>query len=141
MDKPDNASTPPVLSIERTFWEKASILACRSAPPAGKGGSRALLPALRRHGGTGKSEYCATALELDDLRARVIAHKMVFFPAAWAHSETAVRGTFRLIPPAGRREALSRDYAAMRDMFFRDPLPWTEILDVLADLESRINSP
>ena len=51
-----------------------------------------------------------------------------------------MRGTFRLIPPANRRGALSRDYAAMRDMFFRDPLPWNEILDVLADLEKRINA-
>jgi len=137
----DGASTLPVLSIERTFWEKASILHAEAHRPQEK----AVPERYSRHyadmAALAQSAYCARALELDDLRARVIAHKMVFFPAAWAHSETAVRGTFRLIPPADRREVLSRDYAAMRDMFFREPLPWNEILDVLVDLERRINSP
>jgi hypothetical protein len=28
----------------------------------------------------------------------------------------------------------------MQEMFFRQPLAWSEVLDVLADLEKRINA-
>jgi len=44
------------------------------------------------------------------------------------------------MPQKERAEVLASDYAEMRDMFFQEPPPWNEILDVLADLERRINS-
>ena len=87
-----------------------------------------------------KSESASGALERDDLRARVVAHKSVFFPAAWAKYETAMPGTFRLLPPKERVSELARDYSSMQEMFFRQPLAWSEVLDVLADLEKRINA-
>ncbi len=137
---PDAATTLPVLGIERTFWEKASILHAEFHRPADK----AIPGRYSRHyadmAALAASEWCAEALRRDDLRARVVAHKLVFFPAVWAQTETAVPGTFRLVPPEGRREALARDYAAMREMFFREPLPWEGILDVLGKLEARINA-
>ena len=62
-----------------------------------------------------------------------------------AHTETAVPGTFRLMPQKERSEILARDYAQMRDMFFCvffcEPPPWNEILDSLKVLEMRINAP
>jgi len=88
-----------------------------------------------------KSGSAARALERDDLRARVVAHKQVFFPAAWAEIETAVPGTFRLLPQRERAAEIARDYASMREMFFREPMSWAEILEVLGELEKRINSP
>jgi hypothetical protein len=129
----------PVLDIERTFWEKASILHAEAHRPAEK----PIPERYSRHyadlAALAKSESAARALERDDLRARVVAHKLVFFPAVWAHTETAVPGTFRLVPPAERLDALARDYSAMRDMFFREPPPWSEVLAVLSELEARIN--
>jgi hypothetical protein len=82
-----------------------------------------------------------SAIQRDDLRARAVAHKQVFFPAVWSHTETAVPGTFRIMPQKERAEVLACDYTEMRDMFFREPPPWNEILDVLTALERRINSP
>ena len=58
----------------------------------------------------------------------------------WAKYETAVPGTFRLLPPKERVSELARDYSSMQEMFFRQPLAWSEVLDVLADLEKRINA-
>lgn len=58
-----------------------------------------------------------------------------------AHTETAVPGTFRLMPQKERSEILARDYAQMRDIFFCETPPWNEILDGLKVLEMRINAP
>ena len=131
----------PVLSIERTFWEKASILHAEAHRPLEK-----MIPdRYSRHyadvAALAQTESANSALHRDDLRARVIAHKQVFFPAVWAHTETAVPGTFRLMPQKERSEILARDYAQMRDMFFCEPPPWNEILDGLKVLEMRINAP
>ena len=45
------------------------------------------------------------------------------------------------MPQKERSEILARDYAEMRDMFFSEPPSWNEILDVLKNLEARINLP
>jgi len=46
-----------------------------------------------------------------------------FFPAEWAKTERAVPGTFRISPQKERLNALARDYAAMRDMYFVNRWP------------------
>jgi hypothetical protein len=130
----------PVLSIERTFWEKASILHAEAHRPLEK-----MIPdRYSRHyadlAALAQTEIGKNALLRDDLRARVVIHKQVFFPANWARTETAVPGTFRLMPQMERSEILARDYAEMRDMFFGEPPTWNAILDVLGKLETRINS-
>lgn len=130
----------PVLDIARTFWEKATILHAEAHRPVEKATpdrfSRhyADLAALARH------EAGPAALGRDDLRARVVAHKQVFFPATWANYETAVPGTFKLIPSPNRLDALAADYRAMQDMFFRPQPTWHELVAHLRSLESRINA-
>lgn len=74
-----------------------------------------------------------------DLRARVVKHKRVFFAAAWAKYETAVPGTFCLIPPTYRLAALECDYRDMHEMFFGRSRPWPEIVEQFRALEARIN--
>jgi hypothetical protein len=83
-----------VLSIERTFWEKATILHAEANRPADKatpGSSRGTMRTLRA---LADHPEAAGALARDDLRARVVEHKQVFFAAAWAKYETAGAGTF-----------------------------------------------
>ena len=93
----ETTCTVKVLSVERTFWEKATILHAEVHRPAEKAMpgkySRhyADLAALADH------PAAAHAITRDDLRARVVEHKQVFFASAWARFETAVPGTFRLI--------------------------------------------
>ena len=131
----------PVLDIERTFWEKATILHAEAHRPADKATpdrfSRhyADLAALSHH------PSGVSAVARNDLRSRVVAHKQIFFPAAWASYETACPGTFKLIPPEDRLEALAIDYRAMQDMYFRPTYSWPEIVDLLSRLEHRINAP
>lgn len=137
---PDVGVDVPVLDIERTFWEKALILHAEAHRPQDKPVPERYSRHYADVAALAKSERATGALERDDLRARVVAHKSVFFPAAWAKYETAVPGTFRLLPPKERASELARDYSSMQEMFFRQPLAWSEVLDVLADLEKRINA-
>ncbi len=138
---PSASFSVPVLDIERTFWEKATILHAEVHRPADKptpdrfSRHYADLAALAEHAaGT-------AAIARDDLRSRVVAHKHVFFAAAWANYATAVPGTFRLIPAQGRLDALAADYRAMQDMFFRPQPTWPELVASLRALESRLNAP
>lgn len=137
---PTESFAVPVLGIERTFWEKATILHAEAHRPADKAVPErfsrhyADLAALAQH------PVGAAALARDNLRSRVVAHKQVFFPAAWANYETAVPGSFKLLPPAARLVVLASDYRAMQDMFFRPPSPWSEIVTTLSSLEARINT-
>jgi hypothetical protein len=130
----------PVLSIERTFWEKATILHAEAHREVGK----PIPPRFSRHyadtAALSAHEAGRRAIGRDDLLARVVAHKQVFFAQSWARYETAVRGSFRLIPSAESLRWLEQDYRAMRDMFFRTPPSWAEVVDRLRDLEKTINS-
>ena len=130
-----------VLSIERTFWEKATILHAEANRPADKATpgkfSRhyADLAALADH------PEAAGALARDDLRARVVEHKQVFFAAAWAKYETAVPGTFLLVPPEERLARIGADYREMQVMYFGEPKPWPDIVVRLRALQAELNGP
>jgi hypothetical protein len=128
-----------VLNIERTFWEKATILHAEAhreatkATPVRYARHYADLAALADHASA------ARAVADDALRERVVVHKRVFFPAAWARYETDVAGTFRLVPDDYRLGPLETDYRAMREMYFGEPRPWAEIVARLRALEAAIN--
>lgn len=129
------------LEIERTFWEKATILHAEFHRPADKSQPAryarhyADFAALWRH-----PRGRAAAARLD-LLERVRLHKSRYFASSWAHYETAVPGTLRLAPPAARLAELRRDYAAMRPMFLTAPLTFDAMLAVLAEAEQALNRP
>jgi hypothetical protein len=127
------------LELERSFWEKATILHAEYHRPADKptpdrfSRHYADTAALTRHATIVK------AIEDHALRDRVVAWKGQFFGSSWANYDLAKPGTFRLIPPAQRLPALRRDYHAMRDMYIAEPPTFEHVLGTLADLEERIN--
>ncbi|MHB9010318.1 MAG: nucleotidyl transferase AbiEii/AbiGii toxin family protein, partial [Limisphaerales bacterium] len=102
-----------VLSAERTFWEKATILHAEFHRPADK----PIPERFSRH-------YCdlfelirkgvaKAALENPELLARVAEHKALFFKSSWARYAEASKGTLRLAPPEHRQNALRDDYRKM----------------------------
>lgn len=127
------------MEIERSFWEKATILHTEYYRPAEKPtpdrfsrhyadtASLALHPAAER------------AVEQHELRDRVVSWKSRFFGSSWANYEQAKPGSFRLVPPADRQSALRRDYQAMREMYLTEPVSFEEIVATLSELENRIN--
>lgn len=127
------------LELERTFWEKATILHAEyhraAADPMPDRFSRHYsdLAVLATHPVAGK------AVAHRDLRERVVDWKHRFFARTWARYDLARPGTFRLVPSPARVSELHADYNAMRDMFIRPPPPFNEVVATLADLERRIN--
>ena len=128
-----------VLSVERTFWEKATILHAEYHRPADKE-----LPArLSRHY-SDVSELIRKGVANDaaahlDLLARVVQHKTLFFRSSWANYGTATPGALRIAPPEHRLKSLRDDYAKMQEMFFAEPPEFDAVIAVLKQWESEFN--
>lgn len=137
---PDWQCEVVALELERTFWEKATILHSEFHRPAGKSTPDRF---SRHYADTASLAIDPTARKaIDDhaIRNRVVEWKSRFFGSAWANYDKAKPGTFRLVPPQARIPALRRDYQAMRDMYLTEPASFDEILATLASLEKTINS-
>ena len=124
----------------RTFWEKATILHQEAHRP-----ERKLQPSrYSRHyydlAMLASSEIRNQALSDLELLKDVVDFKKKFYPVGWAHYESAVPGSLKLIPPGRIRQSLIRDYRAMQDMIFGYKPTITEIFDILANLEGQINT-
>jgi hypothetical protein len=128
-----------VLSVERTFWEKATILHAEFHRPVDK----PLPERFSRHYGDfyelihkGVSKSATAKL---DLLARVAEHKNLFFKSSWARYGEAVIGTLRVAPTEHRLKALRDDYGKMQQMFFGEPPEFDKIISLLKQWESEFN--
>jgi predicted nucleotidyltransferase component of viral defense system len=131
-----------VLSIERTFWEKATILHDEFYRPEerlqGERASRHYYDLVMLHRST---EVVQKAFNDMSLLARVVEHKNFFYKNKWSRYDKAVRGSFHLLPPDYRLPSLRSDYQAMRPMFLGDSMiPFEDIIQKLKTLEDKINS-
>lgn len=102
-----------VLELERTFWEKATILHAEYYRP----GDRPTPDRFSRHyadtAALAGHELANKAARNHCLRERVVTWKGQFF-RSWAKYDLAKPGSFRLVPPPDRVVALRRDYQAKR---------------------------
>ena len=127
------------LELERTFWEKATILHAEYhrevAKPIRDRFSRHYsdVAAMAKHADIGP------ALNDDALRQRVVDWKRRFFAANWARYDLAKPGSFRLAPPEFRMKELEEDYRAMRPMFLAEPPTFATVAKTLSCLENKIN--
>ncbi len=138
---PDWQCEVVALEIERSFWEKATILHSEYHRPA----ERPTPDRFSRHyadtAALAKHPVGRGAIVLHDLRDRVVRWKSQFFGSSWAMYDLAKPGTFRLVPPDVRLPALRKDYQAMRDMYLAEPPSFDALLADLVELEQRINTP
>ena len=127
------------LEIERTFWEKATILHAEHYRPPG----RPTPDRFSRHyadtAALASHPVGAAAVDQTETRDRVVQWKSRFFGSSWARYDLAVPGTFRLLPATDRVASLQRDYQAMKDMYLSEPVSFETILETLTRLEDRIN--
>ncbi len=127
------------LEVERSFWEKATILHAEYHRPA----SQPIRERFARHyadiAALWQHPARATALARLDLLARVAKHKSRFFASSWANYETAKPGSMKLRPPHQREPELTRDYNQMEAMFLAKPPSFSEVLTVLGEAEREIN--
>ena len=129
-----------VPELERTFWEKATILHAEHhrdpAQPLRDRFSRHYsdMASLARH------PVKDRALARDDLRRRVANWKSRFFAASWARYDLATPGSFHLVPPGFRLAELEKDYHAMQDMFLSPPPPFQSLMETVSALERQLNA-
>lgn len=133
---PDAVTAVETLSVERTFWEKATILhALHHNGKLRDGLSRHYYDLLMLD----RAGVSAAALAAPGLLEQVVRNKSIMFADASASYATATLSMLRLVPGSEIREALASDYGAMADMFMEEPPTFEELLAGLADLEDRIN--
>jgi hypothetical protein len=128
------------LEIERSFWEKATILHTEYHRPAEKPTPDRISRHYADIAALAKHPTAGTAINRHDIRNQVVKWKSQFFGSTWANYDEAKPSTFRLVPRPERLPALRRDYQAMRDMYLTEPASFDEILTTLSGLENRINN-
>jgi hypothetical protein len=128
------------LELQRTFWEKATILHSEFHRPAGqptpKRYARHYFDMTRLLTHPQASQFLSDHAQC----ARVVDWKGRVFARGWSRYDLARPGTFRLVPPPERQAALAQDYTQMRAMFMSGPPPFAELLERLAHAEAALNN-
>ena len=126
-----------VLSAERTFWEKATILHALYH-------NSKLKDRMSRHyydtfmlsqGGVAEK-----AIQKPELLERVVRNKHLLFRDASASYGAAVIGSLKLVPTADQQATLKKDYDKMEEMFMGEYPDFAAVMTGLADLENKINN-
>lgn len=136
-------ATVQVLSAERTFWEKATLIHFENTRNDG--------PQLRER--YARHWYDLYQLNQDpiigpsaradaDARDRVIRIKSVHYRGKGVNYEDCREGGLHLVPSPEYRQKLEKDFDAMRTagMFVKEPPTFRDILTGLADLEAKLNA-
>ncbi len=127
------------LELQRTFWEKATILHAEHHRPS----EMPMPDRYARHYSDMarllQHPRAAAMLSDYELCARVVAWKSRVFARQWARYELAQPGSFKLLPSEARIPELSRDYSEMRPMFMTPPPAFGAVLDQLRAAEHILN--
>lgn len=127
------------VSVERTFWEKATILHHEANRPE----SSKMPHRYARHYydmyKIANSKYKDKAIKDKELLRKVTEFKMKFYPRKWAKYEDAMDSKLRLVPDKFRFLELENDYKAMSEMIYGEYPSFEEIIKILKELETEIN--
>ncbi|NIF51266.1 MULTISPECIES: nucleotidyl transferase AbiEii/AbiGii toxin family protein [Burkholderiaceae] len=137
-------ASPLVMSLARTFWEKATAahVYCAQGRIRGERYARHWhdLAAIAR------SPHFDEVVADRAVATMVAQHKSIFFIEKDANGTVidyanAAQGRLRLVPEDDARKALAEDYAAMLDdsILLVDAAPFDQLMQTCADIESRIN--
>jgi hypothetical protein len=128
------------LAVERTFWEKATLLH-REYHVAE---TKAQKPGISRHysdlAALADTDHGPEAVRQIELLTTVAEHKAIYFREPAANYETARPGSLRLVPTGDHLDSLKADYLKMSPMFFDSPPEFSAVIDRLRSLEQQINS-
>lgn len=135
---------PLVMSVSRTFWEKATAahVFCAQARLRGERFARHWhdLAAIAR------STYFEQAIADRAVAQTVAAHKSCFFAekdaaGAWIDYGVATGGGLQIVPTGAAKDALAKDYAAMvaDEVMLGGALPFDDLMLACAGLQDRAN--
>lgn len=124
-----------VLSAERTFWEKATLLHAEYHRKIDK----SMPSRLSRHY-YDLAMLIKTEIDTDEeLLKKVAEHKNIFFKSARAKYDEAKKGSLHISPNPERLKELESDYRKMQEMFFIKPPDFSEIIGILSTWENKFN--
>jgi len=127
------------IDVERSFWEKLTILHKMANYPLNK----TLPPRYARHlydvFCMANSSVKNKAFDRKDLLEKDVLFKQKFYYAKSSHYETATLENISLIPAKHILEAVKKDYDAMKNMIYGKYPSFEEILECLKQLESEIH--
>lgn len=128
------------IDVERTFWEKLTILHKMANFPVNKN----LPPRYARHL---YDVYCMInspvkeqAFARKELLEKDVIFKQKFYYAKSAHYETATLKEISLIPADHIMDAVKQDYAAMKNMIYGDYPGFETIIEQLKELEMEVHN-
>ena len=132
-----------VIAPERTYWEKLLILHGAHCGYRDTGRLPVDKDRISRHyydvAVITASEVGQSALVDTDLLGAVRNHNLIAFRQAWKRFEEAVPGSMRLVPQAGLRAVIERDYRAMQGMILGDGPDFLWVMDQLRHAEAATN--
>jgi hypothetical protein len=136
------SSAVVVLSPERTFWEKATLIHVECNRNTFKENAHRLsrhwydLYRLAKHS-SGKAAISNRTLFED-----VVRHKQIFFNASYANYDTCLTNRLCLIPSADVMVELRKDYQNMLNagMFYGVPPSFDDIIGGIQRIEQAINN-
>jgi hypothetical protein len=139
------AASPQVMSVARTFWEKATAahVYCAQARIRGERYARHWhdLAAI------GRSSYFAAAIADRAVAQAVAEHKALFFiekdvEGAVIDYFAATSGKLQIVPDGAARDALAADYDSMRadDILIGNALPFDALMHACASIAQAANA-
>lgn len=137
-------ASPQVMSLTRTFWEKATAahVFCAQGRIRGERYARHWhdLVAISR------SQHFTTAITDHEVGAAVARHKSHFFIEKDKDGQVidytaATTGFLKIVPEGTAKTALAQDYEAMLadDVMIGEALPFDALLDTCANIETEVN--
>lgn len=138
-------ASPVVMSVARTFWEKATAAHVYCA----QGRIRGERYARHWHdlGAILRSRHFEAAIKDSEVARAVAEHKSHFFSEKDGAGHTvdyfaAVAGSLQVVPEGAAREALAADYASMLEdqVMVGDALPFEDLMAACAEVASRANT-
>ena len=138
-------ASPVVMSVTRTFWEKATAAHVYCA----QGRIRSERYARHWHdlAAIGRSTYFASAAGDREVAKAVAEHKSYFFAEKDAAGVVidyfpAAAGELQIVPEGAAREALAADYAHMLadQVMVGNALPFDQLMHACAEVATRANA-
>lgn len=138
------AAAPLVMSVARTFWEKATAAHVFCA----QGRIRSERYARHWHdlAAIARSPHFTAVMADHAVATAVARHKSYFFIEKDADGQVidylpATTGHLKIVPEGEARTALAKDYAAMLadEVMLGNALSFDELLNACDDLETRVN--
>lgn len=138
-------ASPQVMSVARTFWEKATAahVSCAQARVRGERYARHWhdLAAI------GRSSHFAAAIADREVAKAVAEHKSLFFIEKDVEGSVidyfaATSGKLKIVPDGAARDALAVDYQSMREdeVMVGDALPFDDLMNACASIAESANA-